>query len=132
MGAAEVAGLALGKILPLLVADEHHLDVIEVSKPRHDRLVVAEGAVAVQFEKLLENQIEVVAGLGALLVSRNLNNLPWIQIGIDLTLELRQLAAQPPNLLGDRRGVAPRAVLGVLYFHLTKASFHLVDGRLEG
>ncbi len=34
MGAAEVAGLALRQVLPLLMADEHDLDVVEVGQSR--------------------------------------------------------------------------------------------------
>ena len=102
-----------------------------MGEARDDRLVVAEGAVAVQLEELLEDQIEIVAGLGALLVPRDLDDLPGVEIGIDLALERRQLAAQPADLLGDLGRVAPGAVLGVLHLHLAEPRFHLVDRRLE-
>ena len=58
MGTAEVAGRPLGQVLPLLVADEHHLVVVEVGEAGDDRLVVAEGAVAVQLDELLEDQLD--------------------------------------------------------------------------
>ena len=36
----------------------------EVGEAGDDRLVVADGAVAVQLDELVEDQVEVVAGLG--------------------------------------------------------------------
>ena len=68
MGTAEVALLALGQVFSLLVADEHHLLVVEVSQAGDDGLVVAEGAITVQLEELFEDQVDVVASLGPLLV----------------------------------------------------------------
>ena len=62
---AEVAFLTLGEVFPLLMADEHDLDVVEVGQAGDDGLVVAQGAVAVQLEELLEDQVDVVAGLRA-------------------------------------------------------------------
>ena len=35
------------------------------AKAGDDRLVVADGAVAVQLDELLEDQVDIVAGLGA-------------------------------------------------------------------
>ena len=51
------------------------------ARPRDDRLVVADGAVAVQLDELLEDQLEVVAGLRALLVPRDLDDLPGVEVG---------------------------------------------------
>ena len=62
---------------------------------------------------------------------RYLDDLPGIEVGIDLSLERRQLAAEPADLLGDLGRIAPGAVLGVLRLHLAETRFHLVDGRLE-
>ena len=56
MGAAEMTRFALRQVLPLLMADEHDLDVVEMGEARDDRLVVAEGTVTVQLEELLEDQ----------------------------------------------------------------------------
>ena len=50
------------------MADEHDFEVVQVGQTGHDRLVVAEGAVTVQLEELLEDQLDIIAGLGALLV----------------------------------------------------------------
>ena len=80
VGAAEVALLALGQVFPFLVADEHHLDVAEVGKAGDDRLVVAEGPVAVQLEELVEDQLDIVTGLRALLVARNVDGLPGLEM----------------------------------------------------
>ncbi len=42
VSAAEVTGRPLEEILPLLVADEHHLGFTQVGQAGHDRLVVAQ------------------------------------------------------------------------------------------
>ena len=68
MGTPEVARLALGEVLPLLVADKHHLEVVEMGQPRDDRRIIAKRPVAMQLEKLLEDQIEIIASLRPLLV----------------------------------------------------------------
>ena len=84
VGAAEVAGGPLGEVLALLVADEHHLLLAEVAQAGDDRLVVADGPVAVEFEELVEDQVEVVAGLGALGMPRDLDGLPGVEVRVDL------------------------------------------------
>ena len=109
MGAAEVAGLALGQVFPLLMADEHDLEIVEVGEARDDRLVVAEGAVAVQLEELLEDQIDDSRGSAGRCWCRE----TWTicqgsRLRIDLALERGQLAAQPADLLGDLGRVARR------------------------
>ena len=54
--------------------------LVEVGQAGDDRLVVADGAVAVQLEELLEDQVDVVAGLRALLVPRDLDDLPGVEV----------------------------------------------------
>ena len=108
VGAAEVAGGPLGQVLPLLVADEHDLLVAQVGEAGDDRLVVADGAVAVQLDELVEDQLDVVAGLRALLVARDLDGLPGVEVGVDRPLQVRQLAAEAADLLGEA-GESPPA-----------------------
>ena len=131
MRTAEIAFLALGQVFPLLMADEHDLDVVEVREAGDDRLVVAQGPVAVQLEELVEDQLDVIAGLRPLLVPRDLDDLPGLEMRVDFPFECRQLAPQPADLFGDLGRIAAGAVLGVLRFQLRESSFHLVDGRLE-
>ena len=131
MSTAEVAFLALGQVFPLLMADEHDLDVVQVGEAGDDRLVVAQGAVAVQLEELVEDQLDVVAGLRPLLVARDLDDLPGLEMRVDFPFERSQLAPQPADLFGDLGRIPAGAVLGVLGFQLREACFHLVDGRLE-
>ena len=131
VGAAEVAGGPLGEVLPFLVADEHHLGFAEVAKAGDDRLVVADGAVAVQLDELVEDQLDVVAGLGALGMARNADGLPGLEAAEDRPFQVGQLAAEPADLLGDPRRLPAGPALGVARFHLGQARFHLVDGRFE-
>ena len=82
--------------------------IVEMGQSRDDRLVVAKGAVAVQLEKLLEDQIEIIARLGPLLMPRDLDDLPGVEVGIDLAFERGQLAAEPADLFGDLGRCRPR------------------------
>ena len=73
-----------------------------------DRLVVADGPVAVELEELVEDQVEVIAGLGTLRMARDLDGLPGVELRVDLPLERGQLAAEPADLLADLRAVVRR------------------------
>jgi hypothetical protein len=92
MGAAEMASRSLGQILPLLVTDEHDLNVIKVGQARDHGLVITDRTVAVKLEELLEYKLEVIARLRALLMARDLDNLPGIKLRVDFALQRRQLA----------------------------------------
>ena len=63
MGAAEEALVALLERAALLVADEHHLEVVEPGEAGADGPVVAERPVAVQLDELVEDQLDVVERL---------------------------------------------------------------------
>jgi hypothetical protein len=60
MSTPEVARLAFGQGFALLVADEQHLVLIELGKAGSDRAVVAKRFVAMQFDKLAEDQVQVI------------------------------------------------------------------------
>ena len=132
VGTAEIAGRALGQVLALLVADEHHLVLVEVGQSRDDRLVVPHRAVAMKLDELLEDQLDVIPGLGASRMPGDLDDLPGVQLRIDLALQCGQLATQPTDLLGDLGRLAPGPVLGVLGLHLGEPRLHLEDRRFEG
>ena len=132
MSAAKAARLALRQVFALLVADEHDLEVIQAGQSGDDRLVVAQSAIAVELEKLVEDQLDVITRLRALGMARDLDDLPGVEVGIDFPFELGELAAEPANLFGDPGGVDAGTVPGVLNLHLGQACFHLEDRRLEG
>src|SRR5262249_58395265 len=76
---------------------------------RHTRLVSdwssdvcssdLEGAVAMQLDELLEDELEVVKRLRSLWVPRHLDRLPGRQVAVDLPLQVDQLAADSAHLL---------------------------------
>ena len=133
VGAAEVAGRALGQVLPLLVADEHDLVLIEVGQPGDDRLVVADGPVAVQLEELLEDQLDVVAGLGAPLDAAR----PARSARGPVASRSRASARPARGAAGGsaRRSWSCRPPMRFLAYwrlHLGEPRLHLVDRRFEG
>ena len=113
------------------MADEHDLEIVQVGEAGDDRVVVAQGSVAVQLKELVEDQLDVLAGLRALGMARNLDNLPGLEMRIDFAFQRSQLASQPADLFGDPGRILAGPVLGVLAFQLRETCFHLVDWRLE-
>jgi hypothetical protein len=109
------------------VADEHHLLVAQVGQPRDDRLVIADGPVAVKLDEAIERQAEVVSRLRPGLAPRDLHRLPGLEVGVDRPRQRRQLAAHPLDLLGD----LARAGAGVARLQVGQAGFHLQDRGLE-
>ena len=99
MGAPEMAGLPFGEGLALLVADHHHLVLVELGEPGQHRRIVAEGFVAVEFHELVEYEVEVIAGLGPVGMSRDQYGLPGIERSEDLLLDLHEFPLQPSGLL---------------------------------
>ena len=80
---AEVARDVLAGVAPLLVADHHHRLAVEAGEAAHDRLVVAEDAVAVQLDAVLEQQADEVERVRALRVPGDLGALPGGQARVD-------------------------------------------------
>ncbi len=62
------------------MTDEHDLGIAQVRQAGDDGLVVAEGTVAVELDELVENQVDVVAGLRPLGMPGNLDGLPGVEV----------------------------------------------------
>src|SRR4029077_17605110 len=84
VGAAVEALGALLEVAPLLVADEQDAEVSEPGEAGADGPVVADGAVAVQLDELVEDQVEVVEQLRPLRVAGDEDGLPGLQVAVDL------------------------------------------------
>ena len=59
---------------------------LDPPEARDDGRVVAEGAVAVEFEQVVDEQVYVIRGQGAVRVPRRLDLLPGRQLGEDRPL----------------------------------------------
>jgi hypothetical protein len=123
---AEVAQRPLLGVAPLLVAEHHARLAVEAGQAADDRLVVGEGAVAVQLLVVGEDLGDVVERVGPLRMARDLRHLPRRQAGIDVLGEEQALLAQPVDLLGD---VDRRLVLHVA--QLVDLGLELGDRLLE-
>ena len=68
--------LALFEVAALLLAEEHHLAVVELGEAGEDGTVIAVGAVAVQLNELVEDEFEVVERLRPRFVAGDLHGVP--------------------------------------------------------
>ena len=106
VGAAEVAGGSFLVGTTFLVTDHQDLEAIQFGEAGEHRTVVAEVLVPVQLDKLVERQIQVVAGVGSILVPGDLHGLPCIE----RTVGLAQLLDQAPGEARGSRLRSPRFV----------------------
>jgi hypothetical protein len=93
----EVAVRPLTDVAALLVADERDRPALEAAEARDERRIVAERAVAVQLDEVVENALDVIEGVRPVLVARELDRLPDVVLGrfgsdpVDLTLQAGHL-----------------------------------------
>jgi len=92
MGGAKVAADILFRFAALLSANDHHFAVLETSEAAHDRAVVSEQAVAVEFGKVSERGLQVIEGKWAARVTGELDALPCGEVGENLFACLGDLA----------------------------------------
>src|SRR4029453_2686596 len=102
---AEVPRDVLAGVAAFLVADHHHRLTVEGGQAAHDRLVVAEDAVAVQLDPVLHQQVDKVEGVGPLGVACDLGALPGGQAGVDALLLAGQALFQPGDLVARGQGI---------------------------
>ena len=125
MGVAVIAEAAFLERLALLMADDHHLEGVELGPAGADRPIVAETLVAVQFDELVEDQFEIVGGHGPIGMPGDLDLLPRLQVGVDLFDQIDALAAQAADFVADLG-----RLLG-LGLELRQPSLQLVDRPLK-
>ena len=87
MRAAEVAQEVLLGVAALLLADEHDAAPADRGKAAGHRVVIADVAVAVQFQELVEAELRVVEHVGPLGVAGDLDALPGGEQGVDFLLQ---------------------------------------------
>ena len=101
---AEVAHCAFFGVAALLVADDHAGLAVEARQAADDRQVVRIRAVAVQFVEVGEDLVHVVHRVWTLRVARDLRNLPWRELGVDVFGQLLALLGQAVDLFRDVDG----------------------------
>jgi hypothetical protein len=121
------------------MAYDHAAFVAEAREPAHDRGIVAERPVAVQFLEPGENAVHVIERVRPLRMARDLRDLPGVELGVDVLGERLALLLQPSDLFGDvERGVVlheaqlldPRLQLGDGLLELQEARLHSEKCRL--
>ena len=79
-----VAILFFFHVSALLLTDEHDGGAVDHGRPSHNGVVVTEGAVPVQFKKVITHEPDIVGCVRAIFMTGNLDSLPRSQIFIDL------------------------------------------------
>ena len=79
-----------------------------LAKPGAQCAVVAKKAVAVQFDKLVEDQIEIIGELGPFLVPGDLHGFPRVEMVVDRLGRFGELLAQLANPLAQFRRASSR------------------------
>ena len=125
MGATIVAGDAFLQVFSFLMANEHDLVFAQLGHASANRPIVAERPVAVQFDKIVEHKLDVVGGHRPLGMPRDLNDLPGLELVVDLSHQVDAFAPQTANF------VARRCTVGGGALELGKPPLQLVDGLLE-
>ena len=125
MGTAVEALVAFLERVALLMADEHDAVIAQPGEAAANGPVVADGAVAMQLDELLEDQIDVVHRLRPLGVPRDEDRLPGGEVAVNLAFEVHQLAANAANFLAAAELAARSG------FQTRQQILKLVDVRLE-
>jgi len=130
---AEVAQDLLVGVAALLVTHHHDALPVEPRQPAHDGRVVREGAVAVHLLEIRAHGLDVVEGVGALRVARDLGDLPGGELAVDVLGELAALLRQPLDLLRDVDGavVLDEAQLLDLLLEFRDGLFEVEEGGLH-
>ena len=74
---------------------------IELGETAHQGRIVAERPVPVQFDEILEAEVDVVEQVRPIRVARELSDLPSREVGEDLLADLPDLPFQLPDLFLD-------------------------------
>src|SRR5262249_43169395 len=83
MGAAKQALVAFLKGVPLLLADKEDAMIADAGEAGANGPVVANCAVAVQLNELVEDHVDVIDGLRAVRMARNQTRVPGGEIVVD-------------------------------------------------
>ena len=94
VGAAEIAAKVLLGVPALLLADDHDRATLEEGRPADGGLVVHEQAVTMELLEVVEEHPDVIEGVGAAGVARQLDPLPGVEVAVDLPAGLLELGLE--------------------------------------
>jgi len=126
LGHAEVAQPALFGVAAFLVTQQHAGLAVESSQAAHDGQIIGKVAVAVQLNEVGENLPHDVQGVGTVLVSGDLGDLPRREVAVNVFGQLHAFGRQLVDLVGD---IHRRFVLHVTQF--VDLGLQLLDGLFE-
>src|SRR4029077_4054855 len=95
---AEIAHQSLLGVAAFLVTHHRHRPTVKFGQPRDDGFVVAVSAIAVQLDKIGEQQSDKIQRVRPLRMPRDLRALPGTEMVIKLAPQLRYLPANPLKL----------------------------------
>ena len=98
LGLAEIAVDALLGVASLLMADDGYGAAAKFCQAGDERFIVAKAAVAVEFDKVGEHQINPVESVGPLGMARNLGALPGAEVSVKLPAEFEHFPFQALDL----------------------------------
>jgi hypothetical protein len=125
MSAAKVAGRLFFVGTSFLVADDYDLVLIDFRESTQDGSVVAEMFVAVQLDKFIEHQIQIITRMWTVFMPSYLDRLPRSQLAVNLLSQIVGVAAQStefvvyvagPRLLIQLRNLLLQFVKGLFEF----------------
>ncbi len=113
--------------MALLLADHHHRLALEASEAADDRLVVAELAVALELDELVDQRIEIVDEMRPVGMAGHLGCLPGGKVGVGLAAQILHLPLQRGDV------VVHAALAGAVRQgpKLAELGLQLSDGLLE-
>ena len=126
MRAAEIAHQILLGVAALLLADDHHAALVDRRQPADDRMVVGKAAVAVQFDEIGRDALQVIEHVGPFRMPGELDALPRGEVGEDLFLGRLEFFLNGVNL---RREID--LLFGGLFLQGFERLLEFGDGFLE-
>ena len=81
-----------------LMPQYHHFGAVKAGEPDADRAVIAKEFVAMQLNKFIKNQRQVIDGVRTVFMTRHLHGLPWRQVAVRFPGQFGQVPLQLTDL----------------------------------
>ena len=125
MGAAEVARGSFFEGASFLVSDDHDFASSEFGKAGEHGSIITEELIAMELDELVKGQIQIVLCVGAILMPRDLDDLPWGELRVGFAGGFCPTSAQLSGFF----------LLGLAWlghgFELAQSSFDVEHGLFE-
>ncbi len=125
---AEITFNARFGIIALFLANHHHRQIVKPRQPAHHGVVIGKASIPCQQGEFFEQRFDIIFGMGAVRMARDLAFLPRGQGFIHILQHHARLAIQPFGFFGNiHRRVGPRhrAQLFGLAFDFRQGLFKL-------